>query len=138
MCFDTETCAGPISTALPARSVGAKRIRVTLACILAGFFGLGTLGPDTARAQEPKIQSVTKPAKRKNPEDKKHKNSLKMNEIEILGEVEKPKTMFVIPRAPHQYFWENGKKDFTEEILSPISKQKVEGMEQWRDDTLPP
>jgi len=66
------------------------------------------------------------------------KRSLKMQEIEILGEVEKPKTMFVIPRAPHSYYWEKNTKDFTEEILAPINKQEMEDMQRWREATSLP
>ena len=66
------------------------------------------------------------------------KRSLQMQEIEILGEVEKPKTMFVIPRAPHSYYWEKNKKDFTEEILAPINKQEMKDMQRWREATSLP
>jgi len=93
------------------------------------------------RAQEePKIQSVSKAkdGKDENPEDRVMKSKLQMQEVEILGEVEKPKTMFVIPRAPHQYFWESSKKDFTEDILAPMSRQKVEGMQNWREESVLP
>ena len=74
--------------------------------------------------------------KTKVPEDPRR--ALQMQEIEILGEVEKPKTMFVIPRAPHAYFWEQNKKDFTEEILSPINKQEIEDTQRWRKATSLP
>lgn len=66
------------------------------------------------------------------------KRSLQMQEIEILGEVEKPKTMFVIPRAPHTYYWEKNRKDFTAEILAPINKQEIADMQRWRETTSLP
>jgi hypothetical protein len=97
-------------------------------------WGLCTATGGGAGAQEMKIRSVPKAQDGETPEDRALKSKLEMGEVEILGEVEKPKTMFVIPRAPHQYFWESSKKDFTEEILSPISRQRVEGLEKWSED----
>ena len=91
-----------------------------------------------AWADEVKIRSVKKPGKKDRPGDKAIQKNLKMNEVEILGEFEKPKTMFVIPRAPHEYFWEDYRVDYTEDILSPVSKQKVEGMQKWRNETSTP
>jgi hypothetical protein len=103
-------------------------------------WGLCTTTGAGVGAQEMKIRSVpmAHAGDGENPEDRALKSKLEMGEVEILGEVEKPKTMFVIPRAPHQYFWENSKKDFTEEILSPISRQRVDGLEKWRGDAPPP
>jgi len=121
----------------PPRGAGAARPPAAwAAACLCLLIALASASP--ARPQEPRIQSVTRTPRDRSPEDDQQKKNLRMNEVEILGEVEKPKTMFVIPRAPNQYFWEGGKKDFTEEILSPISRQKIEGLEQWREDTLPP
>jgi len=85
-----------------------------------------------------KIRSVKKPGKKDSPGEKRQKKSLRMNEVEILGEYEKPKTMFVIPRAPHEYHWKEQTVDFTEEILSPVNKQRVEGMQQWREEHAAP
>jgi len=56
-----------------------------------------------------------------------------MNEVEIMGEVDKPKTMFIIPRAPHHYYQGEYKKDFTEEILAPTNKYEAENIQRWRE-----
>lgn len=80
---------------------------------------------------EPKAQNKAESvSKEKQPE-----RSIRMDEIEILGEVEKPKTMFVIPRAPHHYYWERARKDFTAEILAPINRQDMEDTQRWMDAT---
>ena len=71
-------------------------------------------------------------------EEAKPKRLFNMEEIEILGQVEKPKTMFVIPKALHRYYWESEKKDFTPEILAPISRQEIEDMQRWRDSVGSP
>lgn len=56
-----------------------------------------------------------------------------MEEIEILGEVEKPKALFVIPMAPVEYRRGSHRKDFTDEILAPIDREALEKLEM----TLP-
>jgi len=61
------------------------------------------------------------------------RRALTMEEIEIMGQVDKPKAMFVIPKSPHRYYWESGKKDFTQEILAPINKQRVEDLQRWSE-----
>jgi hypothetical protein len=61
-----------------------------------------------------------------------------MDPIEIMGETEKPKTMFVIPKAPTHYAGDAGKKDFTPDILVPINKQWVEDMQRWRESAETP
>jgi hypothetical protein len=61
------------------------------------------------------------------------KRSFRMEEIEIHGDVEKPKTMFVIPRASLRYSRKDHHKDFTKEILYPVSKQWVEDTQRWRE-----
>lgn len=65
-------------------------------------------------------------------------SALRMQEIEIHGDVEKPKTMFVIPRASLQYSRKDQEKDFTNEILGPITKEWVEDTQRWRVDVSPP
>jgi hypothetical protein len=61
-----------------------------------------------------------------------------MDPIEIMGETEKPKTMFVIPKAPSRYYGDAEKKDYTSDILVPINKQWVEDMQRWRDSAETP
>ena len=61
-----------------------------------------------------------------------------MEEIEIHGDVEKPKTMFVIPRASLHYSRKDQEKDFTSEILDPITKEWVEDTQRWRVTVPPP
>ena len=66
------------------------------------------------------------------------KRSLHMEEIEIHGDVEKPKTMFVIPRSSLRYTRRNQEKDFTNEILNPISREWIEDTQRWRAAVPPP
>lgn len=62
------------------------------------------------------------------PEDKTPKRSIRMKEMEIVGEVEKPKAMFVIPMAPIEYRRTHEEKDFTEEILAPINRNWIQDL----------
>ena len=113
------------------------RPALTPAMLLLGCLLMGTAA-DPARAQEV-VRSGPRPADaRRAEEDKASKRSLLMQEIESLGEVEKPKTMFVIPRAPHRYNREEDARDFTDEILAPINRQWVEDMRQWKDSGSSP
>jgi hypothetical protein len=66
------------------------------------------------------------------------RRTFQMEEIEIMGEMEKPKAMFVIPKAYPRYYWEAGKKDFTDDILLPINKQYVDDMLKWQNSLEPP
>jgi len=94
-------------------------------------------GQEEARTpEEPVVRSLSAPgqAGRDAPGDRLLKNRLNMEEVEILGEVEKPKTMFVIPRAAHEYSWESTQRDFTDDILAPISRQQLEGLERWEEN----
>jgi hypothetical protein len=63
---------------------------------------------------------------------------LRMEEIEIHGDVEKPKTMFVIPRASLRYSRKAHEKDFTSEILDPMMKHWIEDTQRWREAVPPP
>ena len=78
------------------------------------------------------------PKDKKGKQDKTVKRSLRMEEIEIHGDVEKPKTMFVIPRASLRYSRKDQEKDFTNEILDPITKEWVEDTQRWRVAVPPP
>ena len=69
---------------------------------------------------------------------KARKRVLHMQEIEILGNVEKPKAMFIIPRTPHQYYSNKYKRDFSEEILRPITKQGVADRQEWQETVTVP
>ena len=64
--------------------------------------------------------------------------AFRMDEIEIHGDVEKPKTMFVIPRASLRYSRKDQEKDFTGEILGPVTKEWVEDTQRWRFDIPQP
>jgi len=113
--------------------------RRLLAAVFIVLLGICTAAPEgAALADELEIRSVKKSGKMDKPQDKMQKKNLQMTEIEILGEFEKPKTMFVVPRAPHEYHWGSPTVDFTDEILLPISKQRVEGMQQWREEKALP
>jgi len=68
-------------------------------------------------------------------EETKRQSTIRMEEINIMGEIEKPKTMFVIPRAPHAYYREESKKDFSEEILTPIDIRGIEDIRRWRENS---
>ncbi len=81
---------------------------------------------------------VSQPDKKKATQDRKVKRSLRMEELEIYGDVEKPKTMFVIPRASLRYSRKAQEKDFTSEILDPLSKEWVEDTQRWRVAVPPP
>jgi hypothetical protein len=63
---------------------------------------------------------------------------LRMEEIEIHGDVEKPKTMFVIPRASLRYSRKAHEKDFTSEILDPMMRHWIEDTQRWREAVPPP
>jgi hypothetical protein len=76
--------------------------------------------------------------KKKDNEQRAVRRALRMEEIEIHGDVEKPKTMFVIPRASHQYSRKDQEKDFTNEILDAITKEWVEDTQRWRVTVPPP
>jgi len=69
---------------------------------------------------------------------KKGKRYLRMNEIEIRGEIEKPKAMFVVPRAPHIFSRHKSEKDYTAEIVVPIRKGWVDDMYEWQQKTPSP
>jgi hypothetical protein len=83
-------------------------------------------------------QAVNGAAKKKAKEERAVRRALRMEEIEIYGDVEKPKTMFVIPRASLKYSRKDQEKDFTDEILGPITKEWVEDTQRWRVDVPPP
>lgn len=65
-------------------------------------------------------------------------SNLRMEEIEIHGDVEKPKAMFVIPRASLRFDRKEYDKDFTSEILDPVTKQWIEDSQRWREAVPPP
>jgi len=75
---------------------------------------------------------------KKNGSDRLLRRDLRMEEIEIQGDIEKPKTMFVIPRASLRYSRKAHEKDFSSEILDPIMKQWIEDTQRWREAVPPP
>ena len=68
-------------------------------------------------------------------EESAPRRSIQMQEIQIRGEVEKPKAMFIIPRATSDYFQKGKSKDFSQEILSPIDIQLMEDMARYQEST---
>ena len=64
---------------------------------------------------------------------KARKRILHMQEVEIFGNVEKPKAMFIIPRTPHQYYRNEYKRDFSEEILRPITREGIADRQEWQE-----
>jgi hypothetical protein len=75
---------------------------------------------------------------KKSRSDLTSKRYLRMEEIEIHGDVEKPRTMFVIPRASLRYSRKAHEKDFTNEILDPMMKHWIEDTQRWREAVPPP
>ena len=76
--------------------------------------------------------------KKQEEEQRAVQRAIHMEEIEIHGDVEKPKTMFVIPRASLRYIRKDQEKDFSNEILAPITKEWVEDRQRWRVGVPPP
>lgn len=66
------------------------------------------------------------------------RRDLRMDELEIYGDLDKPKTMFVIPRASLRYSRKAHEKDFTSEILDPMTKHWIEDTQRWREAVPPP
>jgi hypothetical protein len=66
------------------------------------------------------------------------RRNLSMEELEIHGDVDKPKTMFVIPRPSLRYSRKAREKDFTSEILDPMTKHWIEDTQRWREAVPPP
>jgi hypothetical protein len=104
------------------------------------IWGTGMLLPPVALCQPEGEQdgSGATASKKKTKDEKTVRRTLRMDEIEIYGDVEKPKTMFVIPRASLRYSRKDQEKDFTGEILGPITKEWVEDTQRWRENVPPP
>ena len=101
--------------------------------------GSGVLrAPGALCAEDKKGNPSSTGETRKTKDEKTIRRAFRMDEIEIHGDVEKPKTMFVIPRASLNYSRKDREKDFTNEILGPVSKEWVEDTERWRVDAPPP
>jgi hypothetical protein len=87
--------------------------------------------PALAQTQKPvSNETETREKGISSPEDKTPQRSIKMKEVEIVGEVEKPKAMFVIPMAPVEYRRTQQGKDFTSEILAPIDREWIQNLER--------
>ncbi len=102
------------------------------------IWGAGVLLAPSALCGPEEKKGGGEAGKKKAKEARAVRRTLRMEEIEIYGDVEKPKTMFVIPRASLQYSRKDREKDFTNEILGPITKEWVEDTQQWRVDVPPP
>ena len=104
-------------------------------------WGAGVLlAPNALCGPEDKkgVQGGDETGEKKEQKDRAVQRALRMQEIEIHGDVEKPKTMFVIPRASLRYSREDLEKDYTNEILDPITKVWVEDTQRWRMDVPAP
>jgi hypothetical protein len=108
------------------RYLKALLIGLTLAVLLIypAAYGLG--GPASERGTE-KATAAQGPSAAEDSESAP-KRSIQMQEIQIRGEVEKPKAMFIIPHAPSDFAPAAGHKDFSDDILMPIDMDKVNGM----------
>lgn len=108
---------------------------LALLALAISLWGTGVV-PTPNALGEPKSskgsQDAKKPGKKKGDPDRTVKRALRMEEIEIYGDVEKPKTMFVIPRAALRFNRRDQEKDFTNEILDPVTKEWVEDTQRWR------
>ena len=118
----------------------AKFTRLLLALAIS-LWGTGAFlasdalcGPKDARGG----REAAEPARKEAKQGPDVKRSLRMKEVEIFGDVEKPKTMFVIPRSALGYDRKDQQKDFTNEILGPITKEWVEDTQRWRATVPPP
>ncbi len=89
-------------------------------------------------AGDKRSRASTQGGSEKGKDNRQVQRNLRMEEIEIYGDVEKPKTMFVIPRSSLRYSRKEYEKDFTGEILDPITKQWVEDTQRWRQAVPPP
>lgn len=115
-----------------------RGIFVALAISVGGAWALGPPKALCGPEDGPGSPGAGTPVKKKGSEETTAKRSLRMEEIEIYGDVEKPKTMFVIPRSPFRYTSEVKEKDFTDEILDPITKGWAEDTQRWRGAVPPP
>ena len=102
------------------------------------IWGAGVLLAPSALCGPEEKKGGGEAGKKKEKEERAVRRALRMEEIEIHGDVEKPKTMFVIPRASLQYSRKDQEKDFTNEILDPITKEWVEDTQRWRVGVPPP
>ena len=102
------------------------------------IWGSGVLLAPEALCEPKGKEQAGQPGRKKGKEEETSKRYLRMEEIEIHGDVEKPKTMFVIPRASLRYSRKDQEKDFTNEILDPMTKQRIEDTQRWRASVPPP
>jgi hypothetical protein len=114
----------------------SKKTRGLLLAVGVFFASKAALQPSNALGDPEQRRTVRETAaesgQKKGGADKAAKSSLRMEEVEIYGDVEKPKTMFVIPRTPFRYSRKDQEKDFTREILDPMTKERLEDTERWR------
>lgn len=110
--------------------------KLILSLLAAGLLLAGSAAPGTSQSRKGGTQGTagiaSGPASgpEGTSEDKAPRKSIRMEELEIVGEVEKPKAMFVIPMAPLEYRRGNHRKDFTAEILTPIDREALENLEK--------
>ena len=103
-------------------------VLVTTISATVAFARPGQCGPPTA-GKEVKEKPVQATQQQETSSEDTPRRSIQMGEIQIRGEVEKPKAMFIIPHTPTDYsFLKGGKKDFSKEILAPIDMQWAEDM----------
>jgi hypothetical protein len=104
-------------------------------------WGGGLLGARYALCASKDVKAAEadrQPGPQEEKRERTPQRTLRMEEIEIHGDVEKPKTMFVIPRTPLPYSRRSREKDFTGEILDPMMKQWIEDTQRWRAAVPPP
>lgn len=103
-----------------------------MSLLLASWVLLAGLPSAGSSQTEKPGKSVTVPTSQPAhaPEDQAPRKSIRMDEIEIQGEFEKPKAMFVIPMAPVEYRRGTYQKDFTAEILAPIDREALENLKR--------
>lgn len=110
-----------------------RRPWISLACLALVVIWAGvwvTPRPALCAPQKPDPGKSAGSEKKDEPaEDRTPQRSIRMQEVEILGEVEKPKAMFVIPMAPIEYQRTGHGKDFSREILAPINREWIENLE---------
>ncbi len=114
------------------RSKKTRGLLLAVAIFVAGEGAL--LAPSALGDPEPRqaAEEAGKPHRKQGGREPSAKSALRMEEVEIYGDVEKPKTMFVIPRTPFRYSRKDQEKDFTKEILDPMTKERLEDTERWR------
>lgn len=81
------------------------------------------------KAPAPQVEAEDEPTEADAQADKKKtekKSHVDLTEIEILGEIDRPKAFFIIPRAGSILDKAHLDRDFSDEILEPVIKHVFE------------